>query len=48
MLYYYEADGDSFELGIITGDETWIHHLELQTERVAGMASFKFDSEEKV
>ena len=33
LLCYYEADGDSFVLGIITGDETWIHHLELRTKR---------------
>ena len=32
LLYYYEADGDSFVSGIITGDETWIHHLEPQTK----------------
>jgi len=33
LLYYYEADGDSFASRIITGDETWIHHLEPWTKR---------------
>jgi histone-lysine N-methyltransferase SETMAR len=33
LLSCYEADGESFLLRIITGDETWIHHFEPETKR---------------
>ena len=28
LLCYYEADGDSFVSGIITGDETWLYYYD--------------------
>jgi hypothetical protein len=33
LLSHYEADGESFLSQIVTGDETWIHHFELETKR---------------
>ena len=33
LLNQYEAEGDSFQDRIITGDETWCHHYELQSKR---------------
>ena len=30
LLSRYEADGESFLLRIVNGDETWIHHFEPQ------------------
>jgi hypothetical protein len=33
LLPRYEPDGESFLSWIVTGDETWIHHFELETNR---------------
>jgi hypothetical protein len=33
LLSRYEPDGESFLSWIVTGDETWIHHFELETNR---------------
>jgi len=33
LLNQYEAEGDSFQDRIITGDETWCHHYEPESKR---------------
>jgi hypothetical protein len=33
LLAHYEAEGDNFLSTIVTGDETWIHHFEPETQR---------------
>jgi hypothetical protein len=33
LLSHYKTDGKSFLSRIVTGDKTWIHHLESQTKR---------------
>ena len=33
LLNQYEAEGDSFLDRIITGDEKWCHHYELESKR---------------
>ena len=32
LLNQYKAEGDSFLDRIITGDETWCHHYELESK----------------
>jgi hypothetical protein len=33
LLSRYKAGGESFLAQIVTGDETWIHHFELESKR---------------
>jgi hypothetical protein len=35
LLSCNQADGESFLSRIVSGDETWIHHFELETKRQA-------------
>jgi hypothetical protein len=45
---HYKGDDGSILLQIITVDETWLHHFELQTKKtVSEMASSNFSSEEE-
>jgi hypothetical protein len=33
LLAHYHTEGQTFLSQIVTADETWIHHFELQTRR---------------
>jgi hypothetical protein len=47
LLFHYEADGERFLSWIVTGDGTWIHHMEIADEKtVTGIASSNFLEEE--
>jgi hypothetical protein len=32
-LTHFEAEGEDFLFWIVTADETWVHHFELETKR---------------
>ena len=33
LLHQFESEGDRFLDSMVTGDETWCHHYELESER---------------
>ena len=46
MLQRYQDEGDDFLLSIVTGDESWFHHFDLETKR-QGMEWHHLDSPAK-
>jgi hypothetical protein len=49
LLVCFQALGETLPSWIVTADETWFHHFELQTERaVRGMVLSSFSSEERI